>query len=83
MDYIRMLVERAMALGEVLAITYDSKVHLYKVDINCVVHKEKKTNYRRALYGRGSTVSDACYDYLNKAAGGLMVQVITNKEIEG
>ena len=82
MNYVHELINKAKKLDELLSVNYLEEKNLYKVDINMVFYREIKTPFKTALYGLGGTIEVACYDYIRKARGGLMIHVISDKTIE-
>lgn len=79
MKYTKELIEKARQLNELITIDYNGQFH---VEIKNVFYREKHTFHKLSLSGSGTTIDDACYDYIRKARGGLMIHVISDKTIE-
>jgi hypothetical protein len=82
MNHTHRLIKKAKELDELLTVNYDEKSFRYKVDVDKVFYKEKGSYLKLELFGVGFTIEDACYDYLRKAHGGLMIHVISDKATE-
>lgn len=80
MSYTNELLKFAKKLDQTLSVQYDDVSFKYKVDLNQVVYKDK--HLRQNIQGLGFTIEDACYDYIRKARGGVLIHYITDKEIE-
>lgn len=76
------LIKKAKELGGLPIIDYDEVSFRYKVSIDNVWYREKNSYLKLPLFGQGFSIEDACYDYIRKARGGLMVHVISDKLLE-
>lgn len=79
MNYTLMLIDIASKFNQPLQLEHDSKNNVYKVSIQNVRLKEKYV--RIFIYGKGTTISDACYDYLRLARSYELIHDITEQAI--
>lgn len=80
LSYTHELIQKAKELGELLSI--DHTGYQFQVSVRNVFSREKNSYLKRELFGVGFTIDDACYDYIRKARGGLMIHIISDKTIE-
>ena len=80
MSYTKELCNFAFKVGQPLSVVYFSGVNRFVVCIECVAVKDGYMRPR--LQGKGTTIEDACYDYLRLARGANLVNLITDEKLE-
>lgn len=80
MSYTNRLLTAAKKLDVCLSVQRDEISFLYKVDLNLVHLKDGYA--RRRIYGMGFTIEDACYDFIRKCHGLILIHAISDKEAE-
>lgn len=82
MNYVIELITVAKKFSKTVSLERDDKSHKFRVTISAVVYKDKNSPLHLPAFGSGFTIEDACYHYIMKAKNGLLINVITNEEVE-
>lgn len=77
MSYTTQLIKLAKKLDQPLSVEFDENRHLFKVSINMVGYKNGYL--RQSIWGMGTLIEDACYDFIRKSRGGQIVHYITEQ----
>ena len=79
MTYLIEMTSIAEQFGKCLSVQYQASKSLFLVKIDNVVHKVE--HVRRSLLGQGTTLEDACYDYVRKCHGSDLENYVTNQVV--
>ncbi len=82
MIYTHHLIALAKIFDQSLSVDRNSETNKFKVFVNLVAYKPKDAPIRQQVCGNGFTIEDACYDYIRKCRGGLMIHSLTDQQIE-
>lgn len=79
-DYLEYLIRIAKRINSLVVIDIDETKNIYKIHIYKVSLKEKFIPIK--IYGLGTTVNDAAYDYVRLSRGFRLIHDKNNKWID-
>lgn len=80
MSYTHELIEIARRFEQPLCVEYNKEMNIYKVYIDKVHSVDGYA--RKNIYGRGTTIEDACFHYIALARGSKIVHFLTDHQEE-
>jgi len=79
MSYTHDLIAIASKFEQPMSVEYSKDKNLYRVSIDKVHFKDGHA--RKKIFGQGSTIEDACCDFIRLARGGEIIHFLTDVSV--